>query len=269
MKPEMLRAMTITTAVTGALVALLAFLANSNLDPHETVVVEGSGANRHSASVPPGVEPATDDEVQEISRQEPTPAALAEIAKWHASRGYYFEADLPSGYSGAITITHSYTTLSDGELRTLSDSNDLSATVLLADRTLATRDEVEISKGIQLHAKGAALGSTYSAIQIGSTFLGRGRDNEENLVSAMAWYHFAAGRGDPAGNSAMSFAFGSSEFDDETVARVCQRSAEIRREMEQERVLLGLPGYDDTPLPKPAGMPDDPLFSRPFICPGD
>lgn len=256
-----------------ALVALVAFLASSGPEPHTPTVAGGTGNKLRPVSIASPVEPADDHEVAGTSADEPTPAELAEISKWYGSRGYYFEVDMPSGYTGLIDVTHSYTSLSNADLQTLSDSNDLDATVLLADRALVSVEEAEIArriaKSIQLHTKGAALGSTYSALQIGGEFLVKRRDNEENLISALAWYHFAAGRGDPAGSSAMNFAIGSTELDGQTVEKVCRRSAEIRREMEQERASLGLPAYDDTPFPKPEGLPDDPLFSPPFICPGN
>ncbi len=269
MKPVSLRAVAITIALTGALAASLAFFMGSNPEPHVATVAGGTGTNQQSASVASGVEPATDDEVEETSLPEPTPAELAEISKWYGSRGHYFEVDVASGYTGLINITHSYTSLSDAGLQILADANDLDATVLLADRTWVTVDEAEIAKGLQLHTKGAALGSTYSALQIGGRFFLQRRENKGNLISALAWYHFAAGRGDPAGNFSMNFALGSSALDDQVIERVCQRSAEIRRELEQERSFLGLPGYDDTPLPMPASMPEDPMFSAPFTCPGN
>ena len=190
------------------------------------------------------------------------------IAEWQRASGYYMDlSDLPGDYVGEIEIVHPYQAYDDEVLRELADGNDMIAAVMLADRLLRSTEQSVRDEGIRLHERAAALGSTFSALILGSEhFTRQSTEGKSNTVEALAWYQVAMGRGDPGGASSFNFAVGGQPLDAETAEKVCERAAIIRGSLEDAREQMSLPEFDDSPPPIPAGANPDQLFTSSLNC---
>ncbi len=195
--------------------------------------------------------------------------ALA-VAKWQRASGYYMDlSGLPEDYVGEIEIIHPYQSYDNDVLRELADNNDMTAAVMLGDRLLRSKDPSVREEGIRRHEQAAVLGSTFSAIILGSEYFSRGPkgdDDNANKIEALAWYQVALDRGDPGGASSINLAVGREPLDHATAQAVCERAASIRTSLEESRRSLLLPEFDDRPPPLPDGLESDEMFVSSLNC---
>lgn len=197
------------------------------------------------------------------------PETQLKIAVWQRSRGHYLldAQSLPADYEGGFESIHPYTAYDDDTLRQLSDGGDMTATTMLADRFLLT----DTKAGIALHQKAAAMGSTYSLLKLAAEHRSRQMAateaaREENLVTALALYQVAVGRGDPAGLAGFNFASDGQQFTVEQGREICTKALVIRESLDAKRATMNLPPFDDMPSPIPESVRSMPLLARNLVC---
>ena len=167
------------------------------------------------------------------------------VKDWQHAHGYF---DL----SGNMRFNNSYTPLDEDALKTLAETGDMFAAMILAGRLLAKGD----AKGyVDNHRLAAVLGSTNSISQIGYHYRRKPSDNDplserERAIESTAWLLVSAQMGDLSGHYGYSesirrYALG----DDESYRAICDRATRIRNELAARRADYGLPDYDDDPLP--------------------
>lgn len=178
------------------------------------------------------------------------------ISNWQQSSGYYVEK------------THPYRSYDNQMLRTMAEADDLIANVMLGDRLLRSRSQQDRYEGVELHTNAAALGSTFSALTLGSEYLSSPFPGESSIneIEALAWFQVAMSRGDPGGASSINLATASKPPSLQTQQAVCDRAVEIRRSLERTRNEKFLREFDDTPPPMPIELQSDSMFKASFVC---
>lgn len=185
------------------------------------------------------------------------PRLLLKSQEWNSQRGYYLDIPLaPSKFPDGGMIpepTHPYQAYDDSTLSQLAEGNDMVASVILADRLIASPDAEQKEVGYKLHERAVVLGSTYSALVLGQDKLylepPEGYDAFDAKSDGLAWLLFASARGDPGGALALQLFTQSPALDPAELASACDKSIALRELMESKRQALGLPEFDDLPHP--------------------
>lgn len=175
--------------------------------------------------------------------------ALRELQKsgeeWKRSHGYFYSP-------GNRALDDTYTPLDDDALKTLAETGDMRAAMVLARRLLVKGD---VKGYVDNHRLAAILGSTNSMNQIGEQYRRQPPGDEpltdrERAIESTAWFVISAQMGDIAGHfgysgSVRRYALG----DEESYRAICERATRIRNELAARRPDYGLPDYAYDPLP--------------------
>ncbi|MDJ0938187.1 MAG: hypothetical protein QNJ00_00355 [Woeseiaceae bacterium] len=171
---------------------------------------------------------------------------------WELEHGYYRE--LPSG-PGIVYPSHSYESLTTDSLEDLVDANDALAAAVLADRFVGSLDPAVVQKGLDLHKRAVALGSSYSANIIGSHYISKNIASDdpsstvERFTEGLAWFLVAADAGDPGNRMAFYLQVRDRDVSAEGFAAVCARAEEIAGEIDAVRNSVGLKPRKVDPMP--------------------
>ncbi len=206
---------------------------NLNISQHK----DGYGARQNKSRIQKNSIPNPKPSLEKEERlQEEIEPNISEILRWERERfGHHYTALLPSDYDNYDLKN----------LLLLSQQKDLKALDALANRY---RESGDVKSAIKVYRQAAVLGSTPALVHLGAMTMPENATSHSKLINELAFLKVALMRGD---QSVMPIAkiklikYGL-QLEALDKIEIEKRAKAIYRELETERLVIGLAAFDNT-----------------------